>query len=142
VTDDRGSLTNIKSVLAGDGRAIILVPQGPWNFGTLDEALGHRRRYTPETLGALAKECGLEIISLNEFNRVGTVAWYLNGRIFKRRSFGIGQIWILNSITPIMRRLDRWLPIPPLSLIAIMQRPAASQAAAAAAASAPIQASS
>jgi glycosyltransferase involved in cell wall biosynthesis/phospholipid N-methyltransferase len=139
VTDDRGSLTNIKSVLAGDGRAIILVPQGPWNFGTLDEVLGHRRRYTPETLGALAKECGLEIISLNEFNRVGTVAWYLNGRIFKRRSFGIGQIWILNSITPIMRRLDRWLPIPPLSLIAIMQRPAASQAAAAAAAVDPNQ---
>ena len=36
VDDDRNSLMNIKAVLSETGRAIILVPQGPWNFGTLD----------------------------------------------------------------------------------------------------------
>lgn len=122
VGDDRDSLMNIKAVLSETGRAIVLVPQGPWNFGTLDEILGHQRRYTRQTLTDLATGCGLEIKSLIEFNRTGTIAWFLNGRILKRRSFGIGQIWLLNLITPIIRRLDSLLPIPPLSLIAVMER--------------------
>jgi hypothetical protein len=121
--DDRKSLMNIKVVLSEAGRAIVLVPQGPWNFGTLDEVLGHQRRYTRLTLTELATACGLEIKSLIEFNRVGTIAWFLNGRILKRRSFGIFQIWTLNLLTPAMRRLDSILPIPPLSLIAVMGRP-------------------
>ncbi len=122
VGDDCKALMNIKAVLSETGRAIVLVPQGPWNFGTLDEVLGHQRRYTRQTLTDLARVCGLEIKNLIEFNRTGTIAWFLNGRILKRRSFGIGQIWMLNLITPIVRRLDSLLPVPPLSLIAVMGR--------------------
>jgi len=122
VGDDCKALMNIKAVLSETGRAIVLVPQGPWNFGTLDEVLGHERRYTRQTLTDLARVCGLEIKSLIEFNRTGTIAWFLNGRILRRRSFGIGQIWMLNLITPIVRRLDSLLPVPPLSLIAVMGR--------------------
>jgi glycosyltransferase involved in cell wall biosynthesis len=48
IADDRAALRNIKSVLSPSGRAIILVPQGPRNMGTLDEVLGHRRRYTQQ----------------------------------------------------------------------------------------------
>src|SRR5262249_28203117 len=58
VQDDRGALRNIGSVLAPGGRAIVLVPQGQWNFGTLDEVLGHYRRYSKDSLGALAREAG------------------------------------------------------------------------------------
>ena len=122
VRDDSKSLMNIRAMLSETGRAIVLVPQGPWNFGTLDEVLGHQRRYTRQTLTDLATVCGLEIKSLIEFNRIGTIAWFLNGKILKRSSFGIGQIWMLNLITPIVRRLDNLLPIPPLSLIAVMGR--------------------
>jgi glycosyltransferase involved in cell wall biosynthesis len=124
VDDDCKSLMNIKAVLSETGRAIILVPQGPWNFGTLDEVLGHQRRYTRRTLTDLANACGLEIESLIEFNRTGTIAWFLNGRILKRRSFGIFQIWLLNLTTPLLRHFDSFLPIPPLSLIAVMERAA------------------
>ena len=46
------------------------------------------------------------------------------GKILKRRSFGIFQIWVLNLTTPLLRHLDSLLPIPPLSLIAVMGRPA------------------
>lgn len=127
VRDDRKSLMNISAVMSETGRAIILVPQGPWNFGTLDYVLGHQRRYTRQTLTDLATVCGLEIESLIEFNRAGTIAWFLNGKILRRRGFGIGQIWMLNLITPVMRRVDHLLPIPPLSLIAVMGRTAASQ---------------
>jgi len=122
VADDRRSLENIKTALAESGRAIILVPQGPWNFGTLDEVLGHQRRYTKQTLAKLAADCEMDLCELIEFNRIGTIAWFLNGRVLRRRSFGLAQIWALNLITPLMRMLDRVVPIPPLSLIAVMQR--------------------
>jgi 2-polyprenyl-3-methyl-5-hydroxy-6-metoxy-1,4-benzoquinol methylase len=120
---DRQALINIRSVLQPGGRAIILVPQGPWNFGTLDEVLGHHRRYTKASLSAVAREAGFEVERLLEFNRVGTIAWFLNGRVLRRRSFGLVQIKILNLLVPWMRLLDRLLPVPPLSLIAVLRPP-------------------
>jgi SAM-dependent methyltransferase len=126
VDDDRQALRNIRAALddAGSGRAIVLVPQGPWNFGTLDGVLGHRRRYTRESLARLASESGFEVVELRAFNRVGTVAWFLNGKLLRRRTFGLIQIKLLNLLTPLFRWLDRWVPLPGLSLVAVL-RPAA-----------------
>jgi glycosyltransferase involved in cell wall biosynthesis len=126
--DDRAALLNIKSVLAPEGKAIVLVPQGQWNFGTLDEALGHERRYSREQLRGLADDCGFEVRELVEFNRIGTIAWFLNGRILRRRTFGLGQIMLLNLLTPIFRAIDRLLPVPSLSLIAVIAPRAAIEA--------------
>ncbi len=120
--DDRAALLNINRVLAPSGRAIILVPQGPGNMGTLDSVLGHRRRYTREILVELASECGFSVKTIIDFNRIGSLAWFLNGKILRRRTFGLGQIWMLDLLTPLLRRIDRFLPLPPLSLIAILQR--------------------
>ena len=121
VADDRAALLNISTVLASSGRAIVLVPQGPGNVGTLDEVLGHRRRYTHRSLAALASECGFEVRKMLEFNRIGSVAWFLNGKILRRRSFGLVQLWLLNLLTPIVRRFDSILPLPPLSLVAVLE---------------------
>jgi glycosyltransferase involved in cell wall biosynthesis len=121
VEDDRGALRNIRSVLEPGGQAIILVPQGPFNFGTLDEVLGHFRRYTDASLSAAARDAGFEVAQMVTFNRVGTIAWFLNGRLMKRRTFGLMQIKALNLLVPVMRMVDRILPLPPLSLIAILR---------------------
>ncbi len=124
VEDDVGALANVRAALAPGGRAIVLVPQGPALMGTLDEVLGHRRRYTPATLRAAAAAAGLEVRDLLGFNRVGTPAWWLNGKVLGRRGFGLLQILTLNALTPIFRRVDRALPFPALSLIAVLERPA------------------
>jgi glycosyltransferase involved in cell wall biosynthesis len=124
VDDDVGSLRNIRSVLSPGGQAIVLVPQGPGLFGTLDEILGHRRRYSEASLRQLATDAGFEVRELLRFNRVGTPAWWLNGRLLRRRHFGLAQIAALNVLTPLFRLVDRALPFPPLSLIAVL-RPAA-----------------
>ena len=122
VQDDKASLRNIRAVLAEDGRAIVLVPQGQWNFGTLDEVLGHQRRYSREALRKLAADCGFEVKQLFEFNRIGTLAWWLNGKVLRRRKFGLLQILALNFLTPLLRMIDHLLPVPALSLIAVLER--------------------
>jgi len=119
--DDRGALRNIRSVLAPDGKAIVLVPQGPDLFGSLDEVLGHQRRYTEAQLRLVAAEAGLEVKELITFNRIGFPAWWLNGKIMRRRTFGLLQIKVLNLLTPFFRLVDRALPFPALSLIAVLQ---------------------
>jgi glycosyltransferase involved in cell wall biosynthesis/phospholipid N-methyltransferase len=121
VDGDVEALRNVRSVLAPNGRAIVLVPRGERLFGTLDEVLGHRRRYSESTLRDLAAAAGFEVLELLEFNRVGTAAWWLNGKVMRRRDFGLVQIALLNLLTPVFRRVDRALPLPPLSLIAILE---------------------
>jgi len=121
VDDDRGALENIRRVLAASGRAVLLVPHGPQIYGTLDEVLGHRRRYTVESLQQLAEQTGFSVRQTILFNRAGWPAWWLNGKLLKRRSFGLGQILALNTLTPLFRCLDQRLPFPPLSLIAVLE---------------------
>ncbi len=121
VDDDVGALENIRAALARGGRAIVLVPQGPEVFGTLDEVLGHKRRYTKDSLRALAAAAGFRVTDLLEFNRVGRPAWWLNGRLLKRRDFGLFQIMMLNLLTPLFRVIDRALPFDALSLIAVLE---------------------
>jgi SAM-dependent methyltransferase len=121
LADDKTALLNIIRVVAPGGRVIVLVPHCSWNLGTLDCILGHQRRYSVASLQELAKQCGLQIERLIKFNRIGTIAWFLNGKILRRKHFGLGQIWLLDLITLILRLLDPIVPLPALSLISIMR---------------------
>jgi len=122
VEDDVGALRNICGALADRGRAIILVPSGPWLFGSLDEVLGHYRRYTEDQLIDVAVKAGFRVEQFLKFNRPGVLAWWLNGRVLRRKTFGLGQIRLLNILTPLFRLVDAWVPLPPLSFIAILRK--------------------
>jgi glycosyltransferase involved in cell wall biosynthesis len=120
--DDLGTLQNIWRVLDDGGRAIILVPCGPRLYGTLDEVLGHCRRYTEDQLVDVSQRAGFHVEQVIRFNRPGVVGWWLNGKILRRRKFGLAQIRFLNLVTPLFRVLDSWIPLPPLSIIAILRK--------------------
>lgn len=121
--NDFGALRNICDALETNGRAIVLVPCGPALYGTLDEVLGHYRRYTKPQFKELAARSGFQLEALLSFNRFGSVAWWLNGRLLRRKTFGLWQIKMLNVLTPLVRLVDQFLPLPPLSIIAILRKP-------------------
>jgi len=124
VDDDKAALENIRRVLADNGRAIVLVPQGPWLFGSLDEVLGHKRRYDERALRKVAADAGFQVRAIVPFNRASSIPWWLSGRVLRRRTFSILQMVLVNWLTPLFRLVDGWLPLPPLSLIAVLeQRP-------------------
>ena len=122
LSEDHEALRNIWNVLEEGGRAIVLVPNGPKLFGTLDEVLGHCRRYTEDQLIHAGQTAGFQAEKLLKFNRPGVVAWWLNGQVLRRTTFGLGQIRLLNFLTPLFRIIDPWLPLPPLSIIAILRK--------------------
>ena len=123
LADDLAALNNIREVLEDHGRAIVLVPCGPWLFGSLDEVLGHHRRYTRKQLTDLVEKAGFHLETMLEFNRFGVIAWWLNARLFRRRTFAFWQIKLLNLLTPLFRLFDNFLPLPPLSFIAVLSKP-------------------
>src|SRR5580700_1433015 len=61
VQDDAAALRNVWNVLDPGGRAIVLVPCGPKLYGTLDEVLGHFRRYTREQLAEVSQRGGFRV---------------------------------------------------------------------------------
>jgi len=123
VADESTSLRNIFSALEPGGRAIVLVPRGQWLYSSLDAALGHVKRYSPRQLSAAMEEAGFEIEAVLGYNRIGTPGWFLNGKIFRRRAFSRFQLKVLNTLVPILRRVDRFLPWPPLSVVGVGRRP-------------------
>jgi glycosyltransferase involved in cell wall biosynthesis len=135
IEDDVRALQNIREILEDGGRAVILVPCGPWLYGSLDKVLGHYRRYTRERLVEVAQLAGFQVEEVLKFNRPGVPAWWFNGRILHRKTFALGQIRMLNFLTAIFRRIDPILPLPPLSLIAILRKSADEKAGAEGAAS-------
>jgi hypothetical protein len=114
----------VRAALAPDGRVIVLVPQNPRLAGSLDEVLGHRRRYTRATLqGALEAE-GFALEQMFDFNRVTTPAWWFNGRVLRHRQFSQVQLKVFNVMTGMLRRLEPMLPWQGTSLVAVARRSA------------------
>ena len=119
--DDVRALSNIRGSLQKNGRAIILVPNGPGLYGSLDRALGHYRRYTRTQLLEACERAGFRVEKVLKFNRIGAPGWWWNGRVLKKKTFGFWQIKVLNTLLPLVRPIDRFLPFPHLSWIVILR---------------------
>ncbi len=127
VEDDLLALRNIRSALKPGGRAIILVPQDQKAYGTLDEVLGHFRRYSEAQLRDRMEQAGFQIERMLHFNRVTRPGWRFNGQVLRRRSFSRFQLRVFDSLVPLWRRIDRFFPWPAVSVIAIGRVPEAGE---------------
>ncbi|MBI4748977.1 MAG: glycosyltransferase [Acidobacteria bacterium] len=119
VPDDLAALRNLWSSLQPGGKAVILVPQHPAIYGTLDEVLEHRERYTVEGLRRVMTEAGFAVEQIFDFNRVSVPGWWLNGRVLRKTTFSPVQLLILQLLMPVFRRIDRFFPWGGLSIIGI-----------------------
>lgn len=119
--NDVQALRNIRTSLTKNGRAIILVPNGPQLYGSLDQVLGHYRRYTRAQLQEVCERAGFRVARVLKFNRIGAPGWWWNGRVLKKKTLGFWQIKLLNGLLPIVRPIDPFLPFPHLSWIMILR---------------------
>lgn len=119
VPDEQTALGNIRASLMPGGRAVILVPQHPALYGTLDRALDHRERYTRESLQHGLVRAGFEVERIFDFNRFSVPGWWLNGKILRRKTFSRLQLKVLQITMPLLRRIDRIFPWGGLSIIAV-----------------------
>jgi glycosyltransferase involved in cell wall biosynthesis len=123
VGDDVSALRRMRNALTPGGRVILVVPQGPWLYSKIDRLLEHHRRYTPASLTGALQAAGLQLEHLRHFNKMGVLGWAINGRLLRREKFGRIQLKLYNTLAPLVRLLDRVLPTPGLSLVAVARRP-------------------
>ena len=75
-------------VLKQDGSIIVLVPQNPALYGSLDTTLGHLRRFSRAELGTLLAKHGFAVRRTYELNKIGTPGWWLYGKVLRRGHIG------------------------------------------------------
>lgn len=125
--EDTAILETLQRKLRPGGRFVILVPSGPWAFGSTDQRLGHFRRYSKTSTRALAARLRLEIEKLRYYNFIGVWAWWWNGKISRRKSQNDAQIRLFDRyFVPFLSRIERWVS-PPFgqSLLLVARKPEA-----------------
>jgi glycosyltransferase involved in cell wall biosynthesis len=121
VEDDTAALARMRSLLGPGGRLVLLVPQYRWLFGAYDRHLGHFRRYDRAGLKAQVEASGFRVTRLHGFNALAIVGWWINGRLLGRTRIGRVQLKLFDLCVPLMRVVEKILPLPGLSLVCVAE---------------------
>lgn len=122
-TDDVAALRRAHQILVPGGRIVIFVPAGTSLYGSLDEGIGHRRRYEREELTGKLREAGFEVEHAGYQNRIAKLAWWLNSKLFGRKALPSAQSRLFDFFVPLFRALEGENPSTGLSLIAVGRKP-------------------
>lgn len=123
VEQDETALRRIFSFLEPGGRLLLLVPSHPSLYGSIDKHLGHHRRYGKRELENKLETAGFKIVLMKYFNRIGTLGWFLNSNVLRRKRLPSFQMGIYNLLVPLLK-LERFFPLPfGTSLLAVAEKP-------------------
>ncbi len=112
-------LQSVWKVLQEDGTIVVLVPQSKLLYGTIDQTLGHKRRFDKRELRDLLAENGFALQGTQELNKFGALAWAFYGRLLRRKHISKVTLKIFDKTVWVWRFLDPVLPWRGLTLIAI-----------------------
>lgn len=127
IEDDRGAFAKLVQLLAPGGRLLVTVPALPQVYGERDRIIGHYRRYTRETLGALAAAQPVRIEQIRYWNLLGVGPTFVNQRLRGRaidESFRYGEPTLPRKL--LRAALFNWFRYvenrisPPLGLTVLM----------------------
>ncbi len=122
IKDDVAVLHKLKQLLAPGGTLLIKVPALESLYNSLDEAVGHHRRYTTDTLRAALTRAAYAEPVLSYFNLVGILGWWLNGLKGQANPPG-EQVGWFDRCVPLFQTVENRLGCPVgLSLFAIATR--------------------
>jgi len=122
IEQDEKPLKRIFELLEPGGRLLLLVPSHPWLYGSLDEHLGHQRRYGKKELRNKLETAGFRVIFLKHFNRIGILGWFLDSRILRRKRLPPFQLRIYNLFVPLFK-LEKFFSLPfGTSLLAVAEK--------------------
>jgi SAM-dependent methyltransferase len=124
LTDDVDCLRQLHHALRPGGALAVFVPAGGELFGSLDEAVGHLRRYTRPLLKQRLEQAGFFVEWIRYGNLAGVLPWLVSGRLLKQRAIGSGSLRFYDRwVFPASAKLESLLRIPyGLNLAALARR--------------------
>jgi SAM-dependent methyltransferase len=122
--DDTAMLRALCRGLRAGGRIAIKVPAFRWLFGSLDEAVGHRRRYDRSALEKVFLQAGFVRPRTWYFNALAIPGWWLSGSLLRRSTPPAGQLALMDRLVPVLRAVDVAAhPLLGLSLFGVAEKP-------------------
>ena len=123
IKEDEKTLDHFYQCLPHGGRLILLVPALKWLYNSLDQELGHFRRYSKGELHQKLKAQGFKVCHLTFVNGFGVFGWFFNGTLMRRRLLPVWQVRIFNKLVPFFIQLEKIIPtVMGQSLIAIGEK--------------------
>jgi len=121
ILDDNALLLQIRQSLRPGGHVLLFVPALEWNYGSLDKAFEHHRRYSKRTLRKKLEGAGFRVEHARYVNFLGIASWFLAGRVLRQKTLRPSQVrWYDRWIIPWSFKLERiWEPPVGQSLVAI-----------------------
>ncbi len=115
-------LESVREALKPGGRVVALAPRGPGLYGALDRAMGHNRRFTPQSARELFVGHGFTVERVVGFNRAGAPPWWLSSKVLGSKRMSKLLLKLFDKTVWLWRRIDRALPWPALSLIVVASK--------------------
>ncbi|HTA71053.1 MAG TPA: bifunctional glycosyltransferase/class I SAM-dependent methyltransferase [Bryobacteraceae bacterium] len=117
---DPGALIeSAKQVLKTGGSLVLLAPQGPGLYGSLDRTLGHLRRFSRSELSTMLEKHGFKVQRMVNLNKISTPAWWFYGKLLHRSRLSKVMLKMFDKTVWIWRRIDGLLPWRGLSLVVV-----------------------
>ena len=124
-------LKGLAGALRPGGSLVMLVPNVPAIYGSLDRSLGHKRRYGRATMAELVGQLGFTVESVDSFNKVALIPWWAYSKLFRAGNISKLVLKVFDKSVWFWRRLDVLMPWPGLSLLVVARKPGTPEAPAA-----------
>ncbi|MDD5005709.1 MAG: class I SAM-dependent methyltransferase [Candidatus Omnitrophica bacterium] len=123
IKNDSCVIKNFYDILNPGGKLIILIPALKFLYSTLDEAAGHCRRYSKKEIVSKVRDGGFSVENVAYFNLFGTLGWFIQGKILKKRELSDSLLSIFENLVDIFIFLENSLHFPfGLSLLLIAHK--------------------
>lgn len=117
--DPEAVVQSLQATLKPSGLLVVLVPNRPGLFGSLDRTMGHKRRFAGADLRRVLESQGFTVEKVDDFNKAGAPPWWVTSRLLGSRRLSKPLLKAFDKTVWIWRRLDRLMPWPGLSLIVV-----------------------
>ncbi len=117
------ALNGLCRALRPGGTLLLVVPRGHGLYGTVDRAMGQARRFDRAEIGVLLAKAGFQTVNVTGINKAGVLAWWLTGRVLRRRRLSKFTLKVFDKTVWLWRLLDHLLPWPGLSMVVLARKP-------------------
>jgi SAM-dependent methyltransferase len=122
VDDPKQVLSSVATCIKAGGNLVVLAPQGPSLFGSVDKGLGQKRRFAEAGLRKMLEDLGLKIESVRQINKIGAPAWWFASRVLQREKISRPALKLWDKTVWFQRLIDPLLPWRGLSLVIVARK--------------------
>ena len=117
------ALALMSTMVKPEGCVLLYVPAAPWAFGSVDEVLGHYRRYSKRGIDRLAGESGLRVVASRYVNMLGAFGWWWCSRVRRQTEIEPRNVRLIDRYVPYISAIERLFPpVVGQSLFAVLKK--------------------